>query len=113
MHHQIAGAFRFYGRTLRWLIMVAIIVAPLAWVFGTMFPPSGAPTHADQFPQADAKYGPWWDGVPSDKRSAVIRFCASFLDLTAQEQLEVFYFNEDKTFEAWRVCDWLDSHGHM
>ena len=39
--------------------------------------------------------------------------CAGFLALTAQEQLEVFYFDEDKTLEAWRVCDWLDIHGHM
>ena len=95
--------------------MVAIIGAPLAWIFSTMFPPSDAEvtTYADHLPEADANYDPWWNSVPSDKRTAVIRFCAGFLALTPQEQLEVFYFNEDKTFEAWRVCDWLDIHGHM
>ena len=68
---------------------------------------------ADHPPEADSKYGPWWKTVPDDKRLATIEFCASFLNLTAREQLEVFYFNEDKTFEAWMVCDWLESHGHL
>ena len=117
MHNQIVGAFKFYGRTLRWLITVAIIGAPLAWVLSTMFPPSGtpsgAPTYADHLPEADAKLGPWWDSVSSDKRLAVIKFCAGFLALTPNEQLEVFYFNEDKTSEARRVCDWLEIHGHI
>ena len=63
--------------------------------------------------EADARYGPWWRTVPDDKRPAVIKFCLGFLDLTAQEQIKVFYFNEDKTLEAWRACDWLEIHGHL
>lgn len=42
---------------------------------------------ADHLPEADTKYDPWWKTVPDDKRLAVIKFCASFLDLTAREQL--------------------------
>ena len=68
---------------------------------------------ADHLPAADAKYGPWWRSVPNNERPAVVKFCVNFLDLTAQEQLEVFYFNEEKTFEMWRACDWLDIHGHL
>ena len=76
----------------------------------TLFAGSASANH---LPEADTKYDPWWQTVPDDKRPAVIKFCAGFLVLTAREQLEVFYFNEDKTFEAWRVCDWLQIHDHL
>ena len=68
---------------------------------------------ADHTPEADAKYIPWWQSVPDHKRQSVRNLCVSFLGLTASEQLEVFYHNEDKTFEAWRVCDWLSIHNKL
>ena len=68
---------------------------------------------ADHLPEADAKYYPWWNGVPDHKRQSVKKFCVSFLDLSSSEQLEVIYYDEEKTFEAWRMCDWLSIHNKL
>ena len=65
---------------------------------------------ASHMPEGDAKYGPWWENVPDDKRLSVIKFCVNFLAANSLEQLEVFYFNEEKTFEAWKMCDWMEQH---
>ena len=62
---------------------------------------------------SDSRYGPWWRDVPKEKISAMIKFCTSYLDLTAQEQSKVFYFNEDHALETWKVCSWLYVKGHL
>ena len=68
---------------------------------------------ADHLLEGGAKCGFWWQSVPNHKKQSVINVYVSFLGLTANEQLEVFYYNEDKTFEAWRMCDWLSIHNKL
>ena len=68
---------------------------------------------ASGMPEADAKYGPWWEGISSSERISVTRFCIGFRALTAQEQREVFYFDNDAALEAWKVCYWLYINGYL
>ena len=89
--------------TMRWFIPpIAGALIALA-----LFTESATAKH---MPEGDAKYGPWWENIPDDKRSSVIKFCVHFLAANSLEQLEVFYFNEEKTFETWKMCDWMEQH---